>query len=325
MPELQISSEWSLRGLGAIVFENSLLRVVVLPALGGKVWQVVYKPFDEPLLWNNPRVVPSKQPFGARYDDVWAGGWDELFPNDECAVINGEPYPDHGELWTGEWQAVPFETQDAVGVELEFTTPISSCGVHKTISLRRGLGRLDFVHHIENFGAVPLPFLWKLHPAFAITPAHRLEFPPMKVVLERAFPGSLSAGPDEFEWPFCVTPEARFDLRKVPPFNARQIYFLYGTEFQEGRCGIVNTASGLSSMIEFDPAVFQSCWLFASYGGWRNHRVAVLEPCTGFPIDFEAMQKAGHAKVLNPRETLTTQVSLSVEERSRVKVEDRQS
>ena len=136
MPDLLITSDWTFRGLNTLILENRYLRVVVLPQLGGKIWQITYMPFDTPLLWNNPRIAPTRLPMNSRYDDVWCGGWDELFPNDEVATIDGEVYPDHGELWTGDWQAAPFQKSDEVGVTLAFTTPISSVRVEKTITLR---------------------------------------------------------------------------------------------------------------------------------------------------------------------------------------------
>ena len=63
----------------------------------------------------------------------------------------------------------------------------------------------------------------------------------------------------------------------------------------------------------FDRDVFPHCWLFASYGGWRNHNVAVLEPCTGYPVNFEAMQAAGRHRTLAPGETLATDVTFVVQ------------
>ena len=101
MPELRVSADWTYRGLRVIVLENRFLRVLVLPEAGAKIWQITYKPFDADLLWNNARNRPARHPLNSRYDDVWSGGWDELFPNDEVATIEGEAYPDHGELWTG--------------------------------------------------------------------------------------------------------------------------------------------------------------------------------------------------------------------------------
>ncbi len=105
---LSVNTDWSYSGLRTVVLENRLLRVVILPAAGAKIWQITYKPHDADLLWNNPRIAPSRLPSNSHYDDVWSGGWDELFPNDEISVIEGEGYPDHGELWTGEWDAEPF-------------------------------------------------------------------------------------------------------------------------------------------------------------------------------------------------------------------------
>ena len=118
MAELRVSSDWTYRGLRVVTLENRFLRLTILPEAGAKIWQITYKPFDADLLWNNPRIGPSRIPPNSRYDDVWCGGWDELFPNDEVAVIEGESYPDHGELWTGDWAAEPFSAADEVGVRL---------------------------------------------------------------------------------------------------------------------------------------------------------------------------------------------------------------
>src|ERR1051326_6019246 len=98
--QLRVSTDWSYCGLRTVVLENRMLRLVILPEAGGKIWQITYKPHDADLLWNNPRISPAKLPLNSRYDDVWSGGWDELFPNDEASVIEGEGYPEIGELWT---------------------------------------------------------------------------------------------------------------------------------------------------------------------------------------------------------------------------------
>ena len=62
MPELNITSDWTYRGLNTVIFENRFLRVVILPQLGGKIWQITYKPHDANLLWNNPRIAPETYP-----------------------------------------------------------------------------------------------------------------------------------------------------------------------------------------------------------------------------------------------------------------------
>lgn len=312
--QVRLSTGWAYHGLNAIILENQLLRIVILPQAGGKIWQITYKPLDADLLWNNPRIAPAKLALGSRYDDVWSGGWDELFPNDEASVIDGESYPDHGELWTGNWTAEPLAQVDVASVRLHYITPISSVEVEKTIRLRADEARIDFDHLFTNRGRTPFPFLWKLHPAMNVTCQHRIDFPAMKIRLEPAFPGTLSRASDPADWPLIKTPEGNVDLRRIPPEEARQLYFFYGTEMQGNWCALTNTATGLACGLQFNSQIFSCCWLFATYGGWRNYNVAVLEPCTGYPLNFEAMKAAGRHRVLAPGESLRTQTRFIVQE-----------
>lgn len=311
---LTVSTEWGYRGLRTVVLENRLVRLVILPEVGAKIWQITYKPLDAAVLWNNPRIAPARLPPNSRYDDVWSGGWDELFPNDEVATIDGEMYPDHGELWTGEWTAEPFQKNDEAGVHLRFTTPISAISVEKTIRISRDSARVHFHHVFENLGQASFPFLWKLHPAMAVTPQHRIDFPQMKVITEPAFPGTLGGAPVGFDWPGTKIAGRAVDLRRVPAESEKQLYFFYGTEMEAGWCALTNTANRLACGLVFDQKVFASCWLFASYGGWRNYNVAVLEPCTGYPLNFESMRASGRQRTLAPGEKLSTDVLLTLQE-----------
>jgi len=314
VPDLRVNSDWTYRGLRVVTLENRFLQLAILPEAGAKIWQITYKPLDVELLWNNSRISPSRLPANSRYDDVWSGGWDELFPNDEVAVIDGESYPDHGELWTGEWTAEPFENTNYVGVRLCYLTPISSIEVEKTIRLYRDHSRINFHYRFINKGRTRFPFLWKLHPAMAVSPQHRVDFPDMKVVVESGFPGTLTGAPEVSDWPTVRTSEGDIDLRRIPPEDARQLYFFYGTEMKGNWCALTNSATGLACGLQFDPKIFPCCWLFATYGGWRNYNVAVLEPCTGYPLNFEAMKAAGRHRRLAPNESLETDVSFLVQE-----------
>jgi hypothetical protein len=312
--KLGVSIDWWYRGLRSVVLENQSLRVIILPEAGAKIWQITYKPLDADLLWNNPRIPPARLPLNSRYDDVWSGGWDELFPNDEISTIEGESYPDHGELWTGEWDAEPWSRADEAGVRLRYVTPISSIEVEKTIRLRCDQPRIEFQHRFTNRGRTAFPFLWKLHPAMAVTPQHRIDFPPMQVALEPVFPGTLAGAPELSQWPLIKTSAGEIDLRCVTPECARQLYFFYGTQIKGNWCALTNTATGLACGLQFDPKVFPCSWLFATYGGWRNYNVAVLEPCTGYPLNFEAMKAAGRHRTIAPGESLQTDVRFLVQE-----------
>jgi hypothetical protein len=185
----------------------------------------------------------------------------------------------------------------------------------KTITLKRDEAKLRFRHKLTNLGVRKFPFLWKLHPAFAVSAKHRVDMPPMKVLLEPAFPGTLAGAGSPFDWPLANIDGRQVDLHRVPEIAQQQLYFFYGTEISDGWCALTNTETGLACGLKFDSSVFGSCWLFASYGGWRNYNVAVLEPCTGFPLSFEAMQKAGRARELMSGASLETDALFAVQEK----------
>lgn len=307
--------------LRTVVLENSLLRVVVFPGAGAKIWQITYKPMSADLLWNNPTVPPRPQPLYASYDDNWSGGWDELFPNDEACIWGGLDLPDHGELWTGSWETIAVET---ARLYTRFVTPLTQCLAEKELLLDRERPMLKVLYRLTNTGSVPRRFLWKLHPAFAVTDSHRIDFPPMSVVRELDFPGTLQNAPTVFPWPYAALGDRVLDLRQVPDAASGALHFFYGTGYSDGWCGVTDRGKGLAAGLHFDPKIFSSCWLFATYGGWRDLNVAVLEPATGFPFQLQKMIDSGQARTLAPGESIETTVLFSVQEglRSIGKVEE---
>ncbi len=302
------------QGLRSIVLENRALRILVLPETGAKVWQITYKPLDVDLLWNNPSVQPARQILHACYDDAWSGGWDDLFPNDEAATLQGHAFPDHGELWTGDWHVASSQDNDSAGVRLSFKTPVSKILVEKTLHLRAEGAIFEIHYRLTNQGKSAIPFLFKLHPAFAVSPNHRIDFPPMAVLLEPEFLGTLEGAPPAFPWPYAALGGKLLDLRQVPDISSHALHFFYGTGLVNGWCGVTNCAIRLAAALRFDPEVFSSCWLFATHGGWRDLNVAVLEPATGHPFKMERMIAGGRARTLEPGERLETTVLFSAQE-----------
>ena len=58
--------------------------------------------------------------------------------------------------------------------------------------------------------------------------------------------------------------------------------------------------------------MFRSCWIFASYGGWREHEVVVLEPCTGYPVSVQDGVAAGTHQILEPGSCVETELTALV-------------
>jgi hypothetical protein len=314
MKELSFTTGTTANGLHQIVLESRFLRLEVLPDVGARIWQITYKALKSDLLWNNPAIQPSRHTLDTCYDDVWSGGWDELFPNDEAGTLQGQQLPDHGELWTGAWQAEPFRNEESAGVHLQFTTPISNFLAEKTVLLRPDSAAFEIRYRFTNRGAQSMPFLWKLHPAFAVSADHRIDFPPMTVRRELEFPGTLGEAPPIFPWPYACVDGTRLDLRQVPDVSSRAVHFFYGTELGAGWCGITNRRNRLACALRFDKEILSSCWLFATHGGWRDLNVAVLEPATGYPYQMQSMIDSGRARRLAPGESLETSVLFSAQE-----------
>ena len=309
-----IDACWSYLSHSALILENRKLRIVVLPELGGRIWSIVYKPLDREVLWHNPRISPQKVPFGAGFDNVWCGGWEEMFPTAAPGEINGERFPDHGEIWCLPWAAMREETAASARLHLSCKTPISGVAVEKCLSLVGDEAKLHVAYTIRNLADIELPFIFALHPAMAVSEGHLIHFPPMSVDLEPSYPGTLTGAPASFPWPLAHRDGTSTDLRTVCSPSSREVYFLYGHGYQEGWCAITDPASRFTAGFTFPPEVFRSCWIFATYGGWRGYHVALLEPCTSRPQQIEAAIEQGRAARLPSDGTWSTTVTFVAQE-----------
>lgn len=309
-----IDDRWSYLAHSALIIENQKLRVVVLPELGGRIWSIVYKPLDREVLWHNPRIGPQMVPFGSGFDNVWCGGWEEMFPTAAPGEINGERFPDHGEIWSLPWAAMGKETATSATLRLSSKTPISGVCVEKCLSLVGDEARLQVAYAIRNLTSIELPFIFALHPAMAVSEGFRIDFPPMSVDREPSYPGSLTGAPASFSWPFAPCDGKSTDLRTVCAPLSREVYFLYGHGYHDGWCAITDPSSRFTAGFTFSPEVFRSCWIFATYGGWRGYHVALLEPCTSRPQQIETAMEKGHAARLPPDGTWSTTMTFVAQE-----------
>jgi hypothetical protein len=314
MAQASVDGNWKLHDLRVIILENEFLRAVILPEVGARIYQLIFKPRDLNLIWRHPRIKPAVVPFGARYDDVWCGGWDETLPNSDPGTINGELQPDHGEVWAEAWECVTHERPGEVGIHCVCRTRISDILVEKTITLRADEAKLRIAYRLGNKSGLEIPVLWNLHAAMAVSSHHRIQFPAMSAHLEPAAMSRFGEISPDFRWPILATPKGALDLQNVPPTSAQALYFFYGSELRGGWCGICDDESGLAYGFAFDPVIFKHCWLFASYGGWRNLNVAVLEPSTGYPCRIEEAVPNQRYLKLGPGDTIETTVVFSVAE-----------
>ncbi|WP_188996220.1 DUF4432 family protein [Paenibacillus nasutitermitis] len=311
---VKVDLNWTYQDIRTVILENDALRVVIMPDLGAKIWQITYKPRGRDLLWQNPRIQPRKLPFHSVYDDQFFGGWDELYPNDEAEIIAGEMYPDHGEIWTLPWQyAVEQADPEQAVLRLWVETPISGSLLSKRITLRAGETKLRFEHTITNTGRKPQPYLWKLHAAMAADEHSRIDLPAGRMQMESFGAPRTGRTSYSYDWPYSQDSSGKeYDMRQVLPESSGVSEFQYATGMHAGWCALTHTRAGIGFGLSYDAAVLPSCWLFASYGGWRGLQTVVLEPCTGYPVSVSGGVEQGTHQTLQPGETVTCAVIATV-------------
>ena len=313
-----VSEDCSFKGLRTVVLENSFLRVTVFPELGAKIYDLIYKPLKKNLLWHNPRIAPRKVPFGGRFDDAWCGGWDEIFPNDAASVVEGESYPDMGEIWPLEWDCTVTreagsQPYDSATLVTSTYSPITPCKITRYLTLRKNESNIHLQYVLENVGYSTVKFLWKLHPAFDINESCTIEIPAKTGIVDPRYRSLYSESSYTYGWPNAIRSDGkRADLSRVPPPSDRTCSLHYVTDLEDGWFMLRNPKEKMDVKFTFPKDVLNSVWLFLAYGGWRSLYTAVIEPSTSYPYDLAQAIKEGRYSKLDPSQKLTCNIEVEV-------------
>jgi hypothetical protein len=297
--------------LRLLTIENEHLRLGVLPGLGAKIYDIIHKKSGRNVLWHNPRIRPRKIPFGSRFDDVWSGGWDEIFPNDAESTVGSEHYPDMGELWTLDWDYSIRQSRDSVTLTTTVEAPITPARITRKLTLAAGEAFFTAEYEILNLSRDEIRFLWKLHPAFEINKHCRIEVPARRGTVDSRYSRDFSQ--PGYLWPFAVLKDGRrVDVSRVDP-DANRCDLHYLTDLGDGSVRFVDELNGLVSALRFPLDAMDNVWLFLAYGGWRGLYTAVVEPSTSYPYDLAQAIRDGHATVLEGGGKMSTKVVFRVD------------
>ncbi|HLQ23221.1 MAG TPA: DUF5107 domain-containing protein [Gemmatimonadales bacterium] len=303
----RIDASWEYNGLRCIQLENDHMRVDVLPELGGKIFRLIDKARDRDVLWKSPRVAPHRARLHDNFDDHWAGGWDEAFPNG-VAVKNryGDDLAYLGELWSMpmSWR-IGESSSEGVELVLEMATPITPARWRRRLRLGRD-SVLRIAYSVEHAGYMPFDFNWGIHPALEITPSLRLDTPAVSGEVANEWGGgALGKEGARYTWPMLGS----HDLRRPLGPDSLSFALHYLTGFKAGWVAATDVAAKRGFGLVFDPHLFKVIWLWQCYGGWRGYHHVILEPWTGYPTSLIEAAAAGRARVMNPGESLTTEVA----------------
>ena len=299
-------------GLEVVSLANEVLRVGLLPDAGGHIFELVDLVADRDLLWHNPRMSPRPAPYGAYFDDWWSGGWDEIFPSGDRGTLHAEPMPYMGELWCVPWTTESWSDGDEAGMIGSAYGTVAPARFERRLWLRADEPILRVRYRIENLDIRPLPFTWGIHPAFAVTPDHRIDLPAHEMLVGVSSDPTMGAVGQVYRWPDLpdpTMPGGMRDMRLGRPREAGVFGGHWATDLHAGWIALTDTRSRRGVSIVFDPDVFRDAWLWQVYGGWRGHHHLALEPWTGHPQRLDDALAEGRALELPVAGVLETEVA----------------
>jgi hypothetical protein len=180
-----------------LVLENAYLRVLLLPELGGRIWQVIHKPTGAPMFYQNDVVKPT------HWGQPTQLGWLAL-----GGLEWGLPVNEHGYDWGVPW-AYTLDDGDGARAAVTFTTPDDGRLLRAEITVALAIDTAVFTIEpkLTNVGNRPLDFsFWidaLLAPGSGRQPSEQLRFvlPTHRVTLHSTNDALLPAPQQSFPWP----------------------------------------------------------------------------------------------------------------------------
>jgi Domain of unknown function (DUF4432) len=305
-----VTTAWSYRGFQAIVLENDLLRLTVLPGHGAKIIEFISKRAGRDLLYHHPRFDVRAPVFGANVDDWWTGGIDEVAPTGHPSLVRGEQLPFLGEFWSQAWDwAIEEAGPDRVVVRLSCQGVITPLRIERRLELRAGESFVRSRHALTNVGYEPTDFMWGIHPGLAIRPGARIQAPAGRGVIAEGH-AELGLEPGtEFAWPDLQLPDGRtIDLSTARSADPPSWELAFLTGLSGGWLAVTDPVTRTGFAMTFDPAVLPVVWLWGVYGGWRGIYAVALEAWTSYPARLDQAMAAGRHRTLEPGEAFETEV-----------------
>lgn len=285
-----------LEDFGFVELRGGGSRVVIVPALGGKI--ALFELGGRQWLWTSdvtPYSLPDENSSYVETADT--GGYDECFPTvATCKVptwvraFGGVQLPDRGELWS---QAPSIDVRTSPEGQTATTTWM---GRRMPYRLTRAVrvtpaGEVECEYEATNTGTDRVPFIWSAQPVFPLTSETRIELQQatrLHVYAQHEI--VLGLGATDLRWPMVRSQGRLLDLSH--PFAVAKRYackvFL---EMREGRVALIEDGVRLELSFRVDDVPNIGIWI--NRGGWtpfkrgKPYQNLALEPCIGAPDSLE--------------------------------------
>ncbi len=187
-----------------LILENRWLQLSFLPDLGGRLYEMVFKPTGSNELYRNPVIKPS--PWGP---GPQGNGW-EAVGGIEWAL----PVPEHGYAWAEPWGYIT-EPDPPAGAITLFTAAADRLQLNVRVGLQPDSAAFTLDFFLENRADRPVTASYWTNamlapgPANRVGPELRFYFPGDRVRVHSADPPERFPVGAIFAWPFADGRELR--------------------------------------------------------------------------------------------------------------------
>ena len=181
-----------------IILENEYLRLVFLPALGGRLYQCTFLPTGQNVFYNNAVLKPSH--WGPPEMGWWlaAGGVEWCLPVDEHGYVTAQP-----------WAAETARHADgSATVTLTHHEQTRNIRAQVAVTLAPGQASFDLSSRLDNPDAQPKTFQYWLNAMISLgspslSPATRFTLPVSEVIVHSTGDSALGGAHATLPWPFA--------------------------------------------------------------------------------------------------------------------------
>ncbi|MFC1538673.1 hypothetical protein ACFL6H_04555 [Candidatus Latescibacterota bacterium] len=304
------------KDVSAVILENDVLKVKILPEYGSKIASLVYKPLNHELLWQNPLEIYKKTKYGDNYESGEMSGFDEMFPTiSKCLYENppaeGLEMPDHGEVWSIPWE---YEADEG-SVRLHVHGVRFPYRLEKKVSLKGAVVHIEYV--AENLSGFDFDFIWAAHPLFNASAGMEIIVPESMNEIINSVPGPrFKEYGDIFDFPVARLDDlSEFNCGVVPVKNeyGYQKYYFSG-KAKEGWCILFDKEKKINIGLSFPKEKVPYLGMWVNEGGWERQYNIAPEPATGGMDRVDAAKKWGMNSVLKPGEQYRWHLNISASE-----------
>jgi galactose mutarotase-like enzyme len=280
----------------ALVLENSVVRLTIVPELGGKIVSLIRLESDREYLLQPPNTERGyrTRSYGAKFEEYESSGFDECVPTVAECRYPEVPFldsrsPDHGDIW-----CLP-SSAEVVGEQVRLTSHLRSLPLRftKQVQLRDNTVRLDY--EATNLSQSTVKFLWSAHPLLRVERGAEIILPREVKEVEVGWSNveRLGKAGDRCTWPEAIERfgrNVRLDVVASPSAGTADKFFT--PPLSEGFCGVFLPREDEGVTFRFDPRQVPYVGIWICQGGWPASRTAkdftvALEPCNGRPDSLE--------------------------------------